>query len=214
MAINQQKEASALEVQTLVELTENELKNYFEFSVLPQNCIRWIGVTINKPEEWAKHLILNGCPDFNTIDELSKEFDPIISYEDTGDIDWEWCEDEGHIMEVLSDTYNFDDYGQLKNSQTMKKEELLHTLFSEDSNIPQAVVYRCEITTEDLYGIFLESFLEEFGDLQIWTSQETDEIFTKMWEEKKDDFYQAGPPNQWGWEHAEIIHDWVKNYGE
>lgn len=93
----------------------------------------------------------------------------------------------------------------------MNKEELPQTQFSEESSIPQAVVYKCEITTEDLYEIFLESFLDEFGD-QVWTSQETDEIFTRMWEEKKDDFYQASPPNQWGWEHQDIIHDWVRNY--
>jgi hypothetical protein len=96
----------------------------------------------------------------------------------------------------------------------MNHEELLQALFSEESSIPQAVVYKCEITTEDLHEIFLEFYLEKFGDLQIWTSQETDEIFTQMWEEKKDDFYKASPPNQLGWEHEGIIRDWVKNYGK
>jgi len=114
MKNNQKNEVSARAVRTLVELTEYKLENYFVFDVLPQNCLRSIGVTINKPKKWAKHLILNGCPDYNTIVELSEEPDPIISCEDTGDIDWEWCKDEGHIYEVLGATYNFDDNGQLE----------------------------------------------------------------------------------------------------
>lgn len=107
---NKQQEVDERDVQTLVELTESELDNSFVFSVAPQNCFRNIEVTIEKPQEWAKYLLLNGCPNFDDIVQLSTGSDPIVSYEEES-IYWDYCEDEGNISEVLSDIYTFDDFG-------------------------------------------------------------------------------------------------------
>jgi len=98
----------------------------------------------------------------------------------------------------------------------MTKEELLTKLVPNGTklNIPQEVVYKCEITTEDLYDIFFNEFIEEYGDLQIWDGDELEEIFTEMWEQKKKQFYRASPPSEWGWEHEDIIRQWVKDYSK
>ena len=108
-----QQEANERDVQALVELTQKELGDGFEFNVYPQNVYRTISVTILKPEEWAKHLLLHGCPNWNTIAELSQEDDPMLDYEQS-ELDWDYCEDYGDCLEVLSETYDFDDDGQLE----------------------------------------------------------------------------------------------------
>ena len=95
----------------------------------------------------------------------------------------------------------------------MTKEELVEKLFpnAAEMSIPQQVVYVNIVTTEDLYEEFHDYFIDEFGDKE---DKDLEDIFTQMWEEKKEEFFGAEPPSEWGWEHAEIIYKWVKNYKE
>ena len=98
----------------------------------------------------------------------------------------------------------------------MTKEELLTALFPEGTelNIPEEVILHSLWSTKDLYDIFFDYFIDEFGDLQIWSSEELEEIFTQMWNEKKEDFFKANPPSEWGSPYHEIIADWIKNYSK
>jgi len=98
----------------------------------------------------------------------------------------------------------------------MTKEELLEILFPEGKklNIPEEVISLSFWTTKDLYDIFYDYFIDEFGDLQIWSSEELEEIFTQMWNEKKEEFFKANPPSEWHCPYDEIIGDWIKNYGK